>query len=270
MYSYLGNGLILFFAARGVKGKIGFLSYLLKNLAARLHLVDLRNKEFRMIFKDVTFWVGAVSGELGAYIQMYVKNVDEKAEGFVPSSGDIILDIGGNIGLYAVKNSRRVGGRGKIWVFEPNPAVFGRLLKNLKENNATNVVAIQKAVSSENGKMDFAVASGITPEGKIQRHKECGRGSQEFIEIDCVTLDDFVSENHLDEINLAKIDVEGEEFEALKGAKAKTLPLVEKIVLEYHGEEERNNCVSFLKDHGFDLALEDDKNRVLYFRKRKD
>ncbi len=269
MFDYLENSVILFFAAKGFKGKINFLSYLFQNLAARLGFIGLGNKEFKMIFKGVTFWNGALSGELGAYVQIYAKNVDEKAEGFIPSFGDVVLDIGSNIGLYAIKNSQRVGKRGKIWAFEPNPVVFGRLLKNLKENDITNVAAIQKAVSSEIGKTFFSVASGITPEGKILRGEKNAKNIQEPIEVDCITLDSFITENYITRISLAKIDVEGEELEVLKGAKAKTLSAIERIVLEYHGEEAKRNCVRFLEDNAFGLVLEDGKNRVLYFKNRK-
>ncbi len=268
MCDYIESILILFFSAKGFTGKVNLLSYLFQNIAARLRLCDLKGKEFKMVFKDVTFWIGALAGEV-AYVQMYVKNVDEKAENFIPLSGNTVLDIGSNIGLYAIRNSKRVGNQGRIWAFEPNPSVFGRLLRNIKENGSSNIVAMKKAVSSESGRVRFTVASGISPEGKIEHGNESGKRSQETIEVDCITLDDFVDENRIGKIDLVKIDVEGEEFEVLKGAKVKALPLIEKIVLEYHSMVAKDNSTRFLKDNSFNVVFEDGKNRVLYFVRKR-
>ncbi len=270
MPNYLENSIILFFAGKGLKGKAGLLSYLFLNIANRLHLIDLKGKEFRLVFKDATIWADASSAELGAYVEIYAKNIYEKAEGFAPKPGDTVLDIGSNIGLYAIKSSKKAGREmGKIWAFEPNPAVFSRLLKNLGENKIANVIAVQKAVSSKDGKMKFAAASGLTPEGKVLHGEELNINAQKAIEVDCAALDNFVVEKGVERINLAKIDVEGEEYEVLKGAEEKMLPITERIVLEYHDEEVKEKSTQFLQAHNFDLVLEDSKNRVLYFKNKR-
>lgn len=270
MPNYLENSIILFFAGKGLKGKSGFLSYLFLNIANRLRLIDLKGKEFRIVFKDVTIWADASSAELGAYVEIYANNIYEKAEGFVPKPGDTVFDIGSNIGLYAVKSSKRVGPKGEVWAFEPNPTVFVRLLKNLEENEIANVITVQRAVSSREGKMGFSVSGGLTPEGKILHEEgELSINAQKAIEVDCVTLDNFIAEKGIEKVDLAKIDVEGEEYEALKGAAAKMLPATERIVLEYHNEKVKENSILFLMDHDFDLVLEDNKNRVLYFKNKR-
>lgn len=269
MLNHLENSVILFFAGKGFKGKIGFLSYLFLNIFNRLHLIDLKGKEFKMLFKDVIFWAGASSGELGTYVQIYAKNIDEKAKGFVPRPGDTVLDIGSNIGLYAVKSSKRVGQKGRIWAFEPNSTVFARLLKNLEENEVNNVIAIQKAVSSKNGKMRFLVSAAMTGEGKVMHEEELNVNAQKSIEVDCVTLDNFITERSIGKIDLAKIDVEGEEYEVLNGAEAKMLPITKRIVLEYHNGKAKENSTLFLMGRDFDLVLEDATNSVLYFKNKR-
>ncbi len=266
MPDYLGNFIILFSSSKGLKGKYGFILYLLNNILKRLKLIDLKDEEFKMTFKDVTFWIGALSGELGAYIQIYAKSIDEKVEDFIPRRGDVILDVGSNIGLYSIKNSGRIGPEGRIWAIEPNPTVFSRLLKNLKTNETRNVTPVQKAVSSKSGIVDFAVSSGITPEGKILPKGELANNRNTSVKVDCVTIDDFVSENRINKIDTMKLDVEGEEYEALKGARSKALPIIDRIVLEYHSEDRKKECIQILEDSGFMLRLNDDKDRVLYFQ----
>lgn len=268
MPNYLGNFFILFTASKGLKGKYNFIIYLLNNIAIRMKFLNLKDEDFKMTFKDVNFWIGVLSGELGAYIQIYMKNVNERIKDFVPQKGDAILDVGSNIGLYSIKNSSRVGPEGRIWAIEPNPTVFRRLLKNLETNGAINVTPVPKAVFSRSCKVDFAVSSGITPKGKILSKGESVNDNKDLVKVDCVTLDDFVSENRIKKIDIMKLDVEGEEYEALKGARLKALPIIDKIVLEYHGEDRKKECRRLLEDSGFILRSDDDKDHVLYFQNK--
>ena len=61
-------------------------------------------------------------------------------------SGDIIVDVGANIGYYTVLFADKVGKKGKIIAIEPDPINFEILQKNIKENKLFNVVAVQAAV----------------------------------------------------------------------------------------------------------------------------
>jgi len=264
--NYLNNFFILFFASKGPKNKLRFIFYIFLNLGNRLKIIRLKNKDFRLGFEDIEIWIGLSSGELGGYIQLFIENIDERVSDFKANKGDVIFDIGSNIGLFALKQAWRIGAKGKIWAFEPNAFVFRRLIKNLRENNITNTVTIQKAVTSKTGKIKFVVNANITPKGKPLHVREISKNKNIIMEVESVTLDDFVLENNIRKINLMKIDVEGEEYEVLKGASQRTLFITEKIVLEYHSEELKEKLIPLLKDKGFSLILEDDKNFVLYFK----
>lgn len=269
MFNFIESILILLFASKGLKNKIRFIFYLLLNLVNKLKIVDVKIKDFKMVFKDVTFWIGLSSAELSSYIEIFAKTIYEQQAGFKAKDGEVIFDIGSNIGLFVIRQASKVGPNGKIWAFEPNPFVFNRLIKNLGENNILNAVAIQKAVTSKVGKMKFSFNINITPEGRSLHSEELDKNKNMILEVECITLDNFVIENSIRKINLLKIDVEGEECEVLKGASEKALSITEKIVLEYHGEEIKENLIQLLKNKNFSLILDDDKNRVLYFLKSK-
>jgi len=131
--------------------------------------------------------------------------------------GDVIVDIGANLGLYTLTAAKSVGTAGKVYSIEPNPIVFSSLKKNVKENNHQNVVLINKAVSSFSGstKLSFDSENSISTESYLIREET---GSQKFVSVETISLDDFFK-NISNKVNVIKMDIEGAEFEALKGMK---------------------------------------------------
>ena len=74
-------------------------------------------------------------------------------------SGDIILDVGANIGMYTLNAAKKVGKSGKVYSFEPDPVLFSNLKKNVIENNHSNVILVNKAASNKNGFQKWASSS---------------------------------------------------------------------------------------------------------------
>ncbi len=65
----------------------------------------------------------------------------------VVKPGDVVLDIGANIGYYTLIFARLVGEQGRVYAFEPDPTNFQLLKKNIRANGYHNVVFINKAVA---------------------------------------------------------------------------------------------------------------------------
>jgi FkbM family methyltransferase len=127
--------------------------------------------------------------------------------------GDCFVDIGANIGLMSIVASMAVGDEGEIYSFEPHPETAKILRFNIDLNAISNIKVIQKGVGSENG------------QAKIYDRWDVNRGGASFIasnskqdsyDVEIVRLDDVLSSISIDMI---KIDIEGFELEALKGAK---------------------------------------------------
>jgi len=67
--------------------------------------------------------------------------------------GDVVMDIGANIGYYTLVAAKLVGANGKVYAFEPESINFSFLKKSVEINNYENVICEKKAVSNENGKL---------------------------------------------------------------------------------------------------------------------
>jgi len=145
---------------------------------------------------------------------------------------DIVVDVGANIGYYTLLMAKN---NAMVHSYEPESKNFNLLEKNVSINNfSSNVILYNKAVSDFNGSSKL-VLSDFSP----GQHKlvNSWKGTKS-IDIEVTTIE-------LDKIDFAKIDVEGAEFNVLKGMK--TLP--NKILIEFNAmnlEESGSNCSDFL------------------------
>ena len=137
---------------------------------------------------------------------------------FIQSVGGNVIHAGAGFGdfLPALKNCNRV------FTFEPNPLMYQCTLQTIVLNNLNNVSLYKQALGERNCKSSL---KNIDESGlEMGPRSEIGEG----IRIDMIKLDNFLHEK----IDLIHLDLEGYEFEALKGAKE----LIEKnkpiIVLE--------------------------------------
>jgi len=139
--------------------------------------------------------------------------------------GDTVVDVGANIGYYTVLLADKVGKNGKVYAFEPDKTNFQILVKNIKENNLKNVVAINAAVGSKEGKLKLYKSEENLGDHKLyETHPPCGhpplkKGEQNYLNeetVKIIKLDDYLKETKVD---LMKIDTQGWEPEVVEGAK---------------------------------------------------
>ena len=131
------------------------------------------------------------------------------------SEGDVLIDVGANIGVFTVPAAQKVGPRGKVLAAEPSPAVFPYLAQNILMNGLDNVVALSVAASDQNrdGVPFYAAPSDHFGMGALapQFHSE-----PQFVRTK--TLDNIVAENAAQRIRVLKVDVEGHEIAVFRGA----------------------------------------------------
>lgn len=123
--------------------------------------------------------------------------------------GDTFIDVGANLGYYSIIASSLVGDTGTIIGFEPLPAAF-RVLK-LNAKNYPNINVIAKAVGEYPGVQRFEVDGALST--LLVSHD-----SPKAIEVEVTTLDSSLQT--LSHIDFIKIDVEGYEFDVIRGAQA--------------------------------------------------
>jgi FkbM family methyltransferase len=181
-------------------------------------------------------------------------------EHFTPKEGDIVVDIGAHMGRYTIISSKRVGANGKVVAIEADPSNFEMLKSNIKLNQLTNVTPLNYAVYSKETKIKLylpEVESGYTIYNTIISNR--ARTEDKFVEVNANTLDYLLQLNEIrqEEVNWIKIDVEGAEFEVLKGAtnvlsKSKDIALL----IEVHGLDNHRPILEFVSSYNFKIEFE--------------
>lgn len=122
--------------------------------------------------------------------------------------GDIVLDIGANIGFYSEIFSSLVGEKGKVYCFEPDAVNF----KHLKDrvNHIKNVSIYHKAVADSNQTIKIYTSKLLNVDHRTYKPDEY----DEEIDIEAVALDSFLQ---TPKVNFIKIDIQGFEMTAMKG-----------------------------------------------------
>jgi FkbM family methyltransferase len=135
----------------------------------------------------------------------------------IASESRLILDIGANVGYYAVVLGKSLSQGARIFSFEPLPSSFSQLQRNVTLNGLDAVVtSLPFALSDVNGEAELHVpiVSGTSATSMRLLHPE---ESNSAIKVVTRKLDDVVSEQQMERVDLIKIDVEGAEWLALQG-----------------------------------------------------
>ena len=131
----------------------------------------------------------------------------------VVKAGDCALDIGANIGYYALLLSRLVGNQGRVYAFEPQKGNYAILERNVRRNALSNVTLSQTAVGAESGSANLF----LSPSNPGDHHlfdvsSEVGVQTQTT---DVVSLDDYLEPRT--RVDFIKMDIQGAEPAAFAG-----------------------------------------------------
>lgn len=181
------------------------------------------------------------------------------------SAGDVVLDIGANIGLTTLKFVDTVPGL-RVIAVEPAPATAECLRRNLARY-APGAEAVQAAVGAEPGTMTFTYypesPANSTLYADFADTVRCGRRCmrnmgmpEEYLkvhdetlpdtfgvfsesEVDMVTVDQLIARYQLSRVALLKIDVERAELDVLRGISEANWPRIGRVVAEVHDQDGR-------------------------------
>ena len=175
--------------------------------------------------------------------------------GFDLKKGMKIVDVGAHHGIYSIKAT--MNGASGVVAIEPHPTNFKALKRNIAENRATSIIAVNAAVSDKDGntllfESPFSGQHSILPFLPAVFH---GKATQ----IPSYTLDTLLSQLQFDP-DLLKIDCEGAELLVLQGAKKLlTQPRDRKVIVEVHSHGGRD-VETCLAGFGFET-------RTLFYHK---
>jgi FkbM family methyltransferase len=203
------------------------------------------------------------------YRQIYKRIYDEfvvnqHLKVFPLGRGDIVVDAGANIGSFTINAASIVGPEGKVIAIEPEKANCDILRRTIDANDLSNVTIVPKGLWSKKGTralfLDdlpglhsvFSNRPGDTSQKSCveRRKKEC---SEVVIEVD--NLDNILNELGVGKVDFIKMDIEGAEIEALKGAKITLDNSKAKLVVEaghvVNGEQTCKKIVPWLGERNF-------------------
>lgn len=163
-----------------------------------------------------------------------------------------IIDIGANIGYYAVLESK-LAREGVVYAIEPVSQNMSMLSKNLELNECNNVSVFQCAVSDRIGKGTIFVHE--MPNWSSLIRPSSGRVVAE-VEVFLETIDDFIEKNVNGYPNLIRMDIEGLEYEAMLGARDFLENCVNSwIAVELHllPRDKMDILLRLLRENGFNI-----------------
>lgn len=135
----------------------------------------------------------------------------ETNETEVPQEGDIVIDIGAHVGVFAAKALDR--GAARVIVVEPDPLNIECLRRNFStEISSGRVAVIPEAAWNKTETLTFHLRQSSA------WNSLRGGESDQSIDVPARPLDDIVGELELTRVDYIKVDVEGVEAEVLEGA----------------------------------------------------
>lgn len=178
--------------------------------------------------------------------------------------GDTVVDIGANIGCFSVWSGLR-GAR--VFSFEPFPANFAILQRNVARNRLQNVRLFQMAVSDQTRTVEMFLPANPA---EVGRPSLFPRPGSESLAATSTTLASLIADNRLEKIDILKIDCQGSEYDILFGAPVDALARVRSIMVECEVFAERPAwSVSALGEYlsGLGFEVEIARQTMIYARR---
>lgn len=125
--------------------------------------------------------------------------------------GDVVIDAGANLGVFSVLAAAKKAK--KVYAFEPLELVCEILRQNISINGYLDKIIIEPlGLSNQTSMVPLYSDNGIDTASLVFRR------DSNISMISCTTLDDWVEEHDIQQIDFIKADIEGAERELLKGA----------------------------------------------------
>ena len=186
---------------------------------------------------------------VGRSLDLYGEYSEGETELFaqIVQSGDVVIEVGANIGTSTVFFAKRVAPTGVVLAFEPQRVVFQVLCANIAMNGLTNVNTFQQAVGAERGSINVPMIETNAPNnfgGLELTNPSAPRGQQ----VPLVRLDDL----NIPRCKLLKVDVEGMELPVLQGAAGMIRALRPVLYVENDRPDSSGALVKFIDSLGYD------------------
>ena len=202
-------------------------------LASILDRAGLKRSPYEVRHKDgYLIELRPRSGDLFGFYEILLRG-DYTADGQNISNGDVVIDVGANIGCFTILASRAVGSTGRVIAIEPDAANFRQLTHNIALNRLTNVTALNIALGATDGLATLYLAEvGLFSSMFPSVNGQPVTGMQTTVPM--MTLRSLMTEQGVAHCKYLKLDCEGAEHlivEAMSPDLARRIP---QITVEIH------------------------------------
>ncbi len=183
--------------------------------------------------------------------------------------GQVFVDVGGHFGFYTLLAAHLIGEEGSVFTFEAAPRVFQILKANAQA--LPQIEVFHQAVSETSGSLVFyefplshSEYNTLLP-AQFERSDWFYKVPHQKVEVPSVCLDEFFSTRQL-QPNFIKIDVEGAEFEVIKGAVCLLKQYKPVVAMEFlaakRGNAEHHHAMALLKELGYQPYCIDEEGEL--------
>ena len=199
--------------------------------------------------------------------EVFNKNSYGKQPGFQLKPTDVVVDVGGNIGTFALWAAPQAA---RVLSVEPTNAA-DCLEDSLRLNGITNATCARCAVSEKKGTIELVQYPGFngvshsaafSPAtfGQVFIKLLWPRSQSEPVKVQapCKPFDDILQENKIDRVDFLKVDCEGGEYALFDGTSDATLAKVQRVALEFQEldpSHDYRRIVKRLEDAGFQVKV---------------
>jgi FkbM family methyltransferase len=164
--------------------------------------------------------------------------------------GGVFVDIGANVGTYAMALARRVGASGKVIAIEPHPVTHARLAFNRNASGFAQVILIAAAAGAADGELMIETDG----DNLGASHIVSGEGAGDALRVPSLRLLRVLEEAGVERVDALKIDVEGFEDRVLTGffkdAPQELWPRA--VVIEHLSRNEwQDDCIADMLARGY-------------------
>lgn len=202
--------------------------------------------------REVVDFMIYLTGSFEGYLSDFVaKNTKE---------GDILMDIGANVGAHTLTMGRVVGTTGMVYAIEATDYAYKKLCRNIELNPEIrpSIKPFHCLFTSEDGTRPTSICSSWPFQSKEDRHPLHQGVGKTVGEASRISLDAFIETHKIEQLDLIKIDVDGNEWDVLSEA-GKTLGQLQPLILmelapgynHTDSKESFSNLHSLLQGHGY-------------------
>jgi FkbM family methyltransferase len=176
-----------------------------------------------------------------------------------PQPGEVALDVGANIGAVTCWMAARVGATGRVVAFEPDPDNLAVLRRNLAANQADPVTVVDRGAWDSEGELEFHAAGAYTSSFLRTDYVERDPGRYRTVRVPVTTIDAEADRQVWPRVDVIKMDIEGSEGPALRGARRTLERFHPRLIVETHlvqGRSTRDEVMHLLAAAGYRHIVE--------------